>query len=186
MKVSPGLKVSDCGKEVGRFVRIRVEPSRPWNAFSAFMAAQAVHSRALQKGQLPKWKDVKRRPRCDCMASLQLRDRQAGREEIGINRRHSLDVGKGVHWKSVINPLANFVPPWIKTMVMRNLHVRILQLFLGFFFFWLHTLMDYTDRSLPALRRVLTFMHTCDWDIRTMTVPWRKSHVRVRFSFMYC
>ena len=35
--------------------------ARP-NAFSALMAGQAAHSRALQKGQLPKRKDVERQP----------------------------------------------------------------------------------------------------------------------------
>ena len=72
--------------------------ARP-NAFSALVAGQAAHSRALQKGQLPKREDVERQ-QWRRLASLQLRDRLAGGKEIGIHRRYSSDFGKGVHWKA--------------------------------------------------------------------------------------
>ena len=56
MEIGLGLKVSECYKEVGRFVSTRVETSQPQdgvaaraNAFSALIAGQAAHSPLLKK-----------------------------------------------------------------------------------------------------------------------------------------
>ena len=69
MEVSCCLKVADCCKEFGRFVTILIETSRDGpqstvagrtNAFSLLMADQAVQSRSVQEGQLPKRADIER------------------------------------------------------------------------------------------------------------------------------
>ena len=69
MEVSRCLKVADYCKEFGRFVTILVETSRDGpqstvvgrtKVFSLLMAGQAVQSRSVQEGQLPKRADIER------------------------------------------------------------------------------------------------------------------------------
>ena len=95
-----------------------METSRPQDgkaarqiAFSAVMAGQAAHSRALrlQKGQLPKGKDVERQPRSDwrlfnCVIDL-LEEKKLG--FIGDTAQTS---GKEFIGKPVSDPLPSFGP----------------------------------------------------------------------------
>ena len=132
---SKSLKASECCEEFRRFVWTRVETSRPQdgvaarpNAFSALMAGQAAHSRALRKAQLPKRKDVERLPRSgwrlfNCVIDLL--------EEKKLGFIRGTAQSKGVHWKfkPVSDPLPCFVPAWIERMAMRNVHKP--QLFLN-------------------------------------------------------
>ena len=82
--------------------------ARP-NAFSALMAGQAAHSRTLQKGQLPKRKDVERQLRSgwclfNCVVDL-LEEKKLG--FIGGTAQTS---GKEFIGKPVSNPLPSFGP----------------------------------------------------------------------------